>query len=120
MLSLDRPEFEFFFRFGGGTSCIISERELTTPFIVAPDSLQDWNPSRPLSIEDLAPIVALNPEVILLGTGATQTFPSVAVLKYCQQNRIGLEVMSNASAASTFNVLAGEGRQVVAAILFQS
>lgn len=118
MLSLERPDFTYFFRSGGGEMCAVSDRELTTPFIVAPESLLDWTPSAPLEIADLDPVLALKPEIILLGTGTRQVFPPAAVMKHCLTNRIGLEVMNNASAARTYNILAGEGRQVVAAIYF--
>ena len=37
----------------------------------------------------------------------------------CLTRGIGIEVMDNAAAARTFNVLATEGRRVVAAFLIQ-
>ena len=35
------------------------------------------------------------------------------------QRRIGLEVMSNAAMCRTYNLLAGEGRRVVAAVILE-
>jgi uncharacterized protein len=52
-----------------------------------------------------------------LGTGERQVFPSAAVMAACLTRGIGIEVMTNAAAARTFNVLAGEGRRVVAGFL---
>ena len=62
-------------------------------------------------------ILALQPEVVLLGTGARAVFPPQAVLAQFLKRGIGLETMDNAAAARTFNVLAGEGRRVVAVFL---
>ena len=63
---------------------------------------------------DLEPLFALSPELILLGCGDRQTFPPAATLAACLSRGIGLETMTNAAAARTFNVLASEGRRVVA------
>ena len=73
--------------------------------------------ARALAPDDLAPLLALEPEVILLGSGATQVFPPAAAMAACLGRGIGLEVMTNAAAARTFNVLAGEGRRVVAGFI---
>ena len=62
-------------------------------------------------------ILALQPEVVLLGTGARATFPPPAVLANSCKRGIGLETMDNAAAARTFNVLVGEGRRAVAVFL---
>ena len=63
---------------------------------------------------DLDPLLALAPEIVLLGSGETQAFPPAEVMATCLQRGIGLEAMTNAAAARTFNVLASEGRRVVA------
>ena len=69
---------------------------------------------------DGADLLALEPEVVLLGTGATQVFPPAAAMAACLGRGVGLEVMNNAAAARTFNVLASEGRRVVAGFLFHA
>ena len=55
-----------------------------------------------------------SPELVVLGSGEAQAFPPAEVMAACLQRGIGLEAMTNAAAARTFNVLAGEGRRVVA------
>ena len=65
----------------------------------------------------IARILALNPEVVLLGTGARATFPAQSVLGAFLRRGVGLETMDNSAAARTFNVLVGEGRQAVAVFL---
>lgn len=71
---------------------------------------------RDLLPDDLLPLLATRPAVILLGTGERQIFPSPAVLATALGRGVGLEVMNNAAAARTFNVLLSEGRQVLLAM----
>ena len=69
------------------------------------------------SEEALAPVLALGPEVVVLGTGDAQVFPPARVMAACLSRGVGLEVMANAAAARTFHVLAGEHRKVVVAMI---
>jgi uncharacterized protein len=57
------------------------------------------------------------PDVLLIGTGRQIRFPPVEVRAQLLARRIGVEVMDNAACARTFNVLAGEGRSVMAIFL---
>ncbi|MCF7221155.1 Mth938-like domain-containing protein [Marilutibacter chinensis] len=119
-LTLERPDHEFFLRGADGGSALVNERRLESSFVLAPDRLiEDWAVADigALGAGELAPVLALKPEVVLLGTGETQVFPSAAAMAACLSQGIGVEVMSNAAAARTFNVLAGEGRRVVAAFV---
>lgn len=122
-LHLERPDFEYFLRGADGRSALVNDRTLTRSFIIAPDRLiEDWPVQAvgALQPDDLAPAIALQPELILLGVGGTQAFPAPAVLAACLQRGVGLESMTNAAAARTFNVLAAEGRRVVAAFLLDA
>ncbi|CAN5654481.1 Mth938-like domain-containing protein [soil metagenome] len=113
----ERPDFAHALRGADAASARVNERTLRASFIVTPDALvEDWpvHDARTLAASDLAPLLALDPEVILIGTGGQQVFPPQATLAACLGRGIGFEAMSNAAAARTFNVLAGEGRRVVA------
>jgi uncharacterized protein len=119
-LNLERPDHEYFLRGADGDAALVNDRRLTASFVLAPDRLiEDWSArdARTLFAEDLAPLLALQPEVILLGSGATQAFPPAAAMAACLTRGVGIEVMTNAAAARTFNVLAGEGRRVVAGFI---
>ncbi len=113
----ERPDFAFVLRAADGVSALVNDLRLSASFILAPDRLiESWaatDASR-LTPEQLVPLLALDPELIVLGTGATQVFPPPEVQAHCLGRGIGLEPMSNAAAARTFNVLASEGRRVVA------
>lgn len=71
-----------------------------------------------LDASDFAAIVALGPEVVLVGTGSRLRFPPVGVLRPLIEARIGYEIMDLAAACRTYNVLVSEGRAVAAALLF--
>ena len=123
LLTLERPDHDYYLRGADGQVALVNERRLTQSFVLAPDTLlEDWPASDALSlsIEQLEPLLALSPEVILLGSGANQVFPPPATMAACLGRGIGLEVMSNAAAARTFNVLAGERRRVVAGFILPS
>lgn len=119
-LNLEHPDHEFLLRAADGESVRVNERRLTASFVLSPDRLVEGWPVRDVKAmapQDLDAVLALEPEVILLGSGATQVFPPAAVLAHCLRRGVGMETMNNAAAARTFNVLAGEGRRVVVAFV---
>lgn len=119
-LNHERPDYAYALRAADGHSAKVNDRVLETSFILAPDHLiETWEAgdAGALTPDDFAPLLALRPELVLLGTGERQVFPSAAVMAACLTRGIGIEVMTNAAAARTFNVLAGEGRRVVAGFL---
>lgn len=119
-LSLNRPGEYLFVRKVGPTAVTVVDRDLSRSFILAPDrAIEDWDIHEVSALDEaaIAPILALNPAVVILGSGPRIVFPSQAVLAAFLQRGVGIEVMDNAAAARTFNVLAGEGRRVVAAFV---
>jgi len=62
-------------------------------------------------------IMALDPELILLGTGRRQVFPAAAFGASFLRVGVGVEVMDTGAACRTFNVLVAEQRRVVAVLL---
>lgn len=80
-----------------------------------------WEPVR---IEQLLPVhfeqaLALQPELVIFGSGARHRFVAASLLRCLIERGIGVETMDTAAACRTFNVLAGEGRAVLAALLFE-
>ncbi len=95
----------------------IGERLVSTSCIVSADTLiTDWDAPSPaqLATAHLEPVFALNPEVVLLGTGRTQRFPSAPVREAFASRGIGLEPMDLHAACRTYNILVQEERRVVA------
>ena len=70
-----------------------------------------------LAADHFAALVALAPEIVLLGTGARFEFPAPALLAPLYQAGIGVEVMDTPAACRTYNILLAEGRNVVAALI---
>ncbi|MCC7258043.1 MAG: hypothetical protein IT486_06695 [Gammaproteobacteria bacterium] len=98
----------------------VGNAQYSRPVIIAIDRIiADWSPPAPaaLTLADLQPALDLDPEVILLGTGAHQGFAPVAVVAAVLRRGIGLETMTTAAACRTYNVLASESRRVVAALI---
>lgn len=119
-LSLNRPGEYLFVRKVAATAITVVDRDLDRSFILAPDrAIEDWAIRDVAALDEaaIAPILALEPAVVILGSGSRIVFPSQAVLASFLTRGVGVEVMDNAAAARTFNVLAGEGRRVVAAFL---
>lgn len=119
-LNLEHPDHEFVLRSADGVSARVNDRQLNASFVLSPNRLvDDWavHDVKAMTPQDLEPVLSLDPEVILLGSGAAQKFPPAAVMAACLSRGVGLETMTNAAAARTFNILAGEGRRVVAAFV---
>ena len=121
-LTLENPDFRYSLRGAGGDYALVNEQRLEASFLLAPNDLvTGW---RPATVADLQPqdmdaVLAMQPALVLLGSGASLRFPAPAVMATCLTRGIGIEVMDNAAAARTFNGLATEGRRVVAAFLIQ-
>ena len=116
-LNLERPDYAFSLRGADGAHALVNDRVLHSSFVIAPDTLvEDWPvvDARTMDPSHLDALLALQPELVLLGTGATQVFPPPAVLAACLTRHLGIEVMTNDAAARTYSVLAAEGRRVVA------
>jgi uncharacterized protein len=70
-----------------------------------------------LSRIDPSNILALEPELVLLGTGPRQIFPAASFRAQFLSAGIGVEVMDTGAACRTFNVLVAEQRRVVALLM---
>jgi uncharacterized protein len=97
----------------------IAERWLRGHLIVAPERLiEDWRVGAPadVGVADLEPALKLEPEIVLLGTGAELEWPEADLMSELAARGVGLEIMSTPAACRTFNVLVHEQRRVVAAL----
>ena len=81
-----------------------------------------WTPRtfEDLQAQDLAPLAASGAELVILGTGERLRFVPSAWLSPFAAHRVGLETMDTAAACRTYNILASEGRRVIAALLIES
>ena len=82
---------------------------------------QSWPPAtmEQLRSEHLDALLDMDPEVVILGTGARHVHPDPHLFMALQQRGIGVEAMSTTAACRTYNVLLADGRRVVACLLQQ-
>lgn len=88
--------------------------------IVTPEQVfRDWQPQGfdALNESHFAYLLAMKPEIVLLGTGGQQCFPHPRLYQQLTAVGIGVESMDTPAACRTYNILMGEDRKVVAAIL---
>ena len=82
----------------------------------------DWDCQRfeDLQASHFAQLAELNAELLIFGSGQRLRFPQPGWLQPLIEKQIGLETMDTQAACRTFNVLASEGRHVIAALLIES
>ena len=82
----------------------------------------DWNCKRfeQLTAQHFALLAETRPELVIFGSGARLRFVPPAFLRTLMEHRIGVETMDTLAACRTYNILAGEGRQVIAALLIET
>lgn len=98
----------------------IREQRYTRSLIVLPGRvLPDWEPGHPEELRGshLRPVIDHGPEVLILGTGERQVFPEPALFAELMARGIGFEVMDNAAACRTYNILVAEGRAAALALM---
>ena len=98
----------------------IREHSFTCSLIALPDRLfTEWDAdsAQQLRAAHFQPLLDAAPEVVILGTGETQVFPEPTVFMTLMDLGIGFEVMDNAAACRTYNILLGEGRQAALALI---
>lgn len=116
----DRAEGYFFIRAVKPDAVVIIDRELRSSFVLAPDKvIEHWSVADMDDLDETAvlAILAIEPEVVILGSGTRQQFPDSKILLPLLRMGIGVEVMDNGAAARTYNLLAAEGRRVAAAFI---
>lgn len=117
------PPSQLFVRRVADDAVVVGERSLRHSFLLTPETLvESWAVTSMDMLEHggVEAILALHPELVILGSGRRQHFPPAAVQAAFLQRGIGIETMDNAAAARTFNLLAGEGRHVVAAFMLET
>lgn len=118
--NLEVPQNQFFIRSVNEKGICVDKVFYDKPFILSGKQIiTGWGVA---SIDDinessLQVIFDLQPEVILIGTGRKQVFLPPATQAHFIRRNFGFEVMTTDAACRTFNVLAAEGRHVVAGLL---
>ena len=120
-LHLSNPAGLNLFTAYGDDYVAVNKEKHSKNLIVLPESIIfEWLTATPATLagNDMAKLLELGSEIILLGTGRHQRFPPGALIRPFAPAGIGLEIMDLRAACRTYNILAAEGRKVAAALLF--
>jgi len=109
-------------RHDGQTVWVNGEAHAASLLVPWRGEVQPWKLAR---FEDLGEahfeqILALRPELVIFGSGPRIRFARPALYRSLIEARIGVETMDLAAACRTYNVLASEGRSVLAALLIEA
>jgi uncharacterized protein len=85
-------------------------------------AVQSWPVDRLQQLNEghFGQVLAMAPELVIFGSGARLRFVPPALSRSLIERGIGMETMDTAAACRTYNVLASEGRSVVAALLIEN
>ncbi|MFC3907684.1 Mth938-like domain-containing protein [Legionella dresdenensis] len=93
----------------------------TRNFFVSASAIdENWQAEHISALDEqaIAPLLAQQPEIIILGHKEAGKFPPMQTIQHLANQRIGIECMSIGAACRTFNVLLSENRKVILGILF--
>ena len=107
--------------YGPGWLAVDGEKTNTSIVLSSRGQRFDWQCSR---FEDLgsahfAQLAELGAEVVIFGSGQRLRFAPPQWLAPLMRQRIGVESMDTQAACRTYNILASEGRNVVAALILE-
>ncbi len=103
----------------GATELLIGATRYRHSCVVCPTAVSRWPVTslESLDVAAMAALLELQPQVVLLGVNAASPRAPAAVRRALEQRGIALEAMELGAACRTYNVLATEGRAVVAGLI---
>ncbi len=120
-LQPDQSDVQSISGYGPGWIAVDGER-IENSVVVSSTGLRfDWQCK---SFEDLcaahfARLAQIDAELVIFGSGERLRFPEPAWLSPLIAKRIGVETMDTRAACRTYNILSGEGRKVIVALLVE-
>ena len=108
--------------YGPGWIGISGEKVMRSVVITSHGEQFDWECSHfsELQSAHFERLADLSVELVIFGSGAQLRFIQPAWLSQLMQRGIGMETMDTFAACRTFNILAGEGRKVAAALVIEA
>jgi uncharacterized protein len=100
----------------------INQHSFSNSIIVMPDLLEkNWPVYHPdqLNVEIISQLLTYPAEIILIGTGHKHHLLDPLLGIEATQQGIGIEIMTTEAACRTYNVLLGEDRIVLAALIIE-
>jgi uncharacterized protein len=113
-LHLNTSDQRFVIQSYGDAHIILNNQRHASSLILTPNQRLDWvvDDANLLNEENLAPLLADEPELIVIGTGAKPCVPSPSVMRFFARHGLGLEFVNTPTACRIYNILASEGRRV--------
>ncbi len=107
---------------GPGWIAVNGEKKTNSIVLSSSGECLDWCCAsfNALTEAHFAQLAGMGAELVLFGSGASLRFAPAPWLQSLMAQRIGIETMDTAAACRTYNILAAEGRHVVAALLVES
>lgn len=120
-LQPDKSDVQTLTAHGPGWVAINNEKVEGSVVVGSRGERLEWDCTRfdEIGAEHFAQLAALDAELIIFGSGKRIRFPQAAWLQPLMAKRTGVETMDTPAACRTYNILAGEGRHVVAALLVE-
>ena len=124
-LHAEQPDAQSITAYGAGWVAVDGARHSSSLVIRSMGTLEPWDCDRfealtPAHFDRLLAVSAEPPELVVFGSGERLRFVKPALIRGLIERSIGVETMDTAAACRTYNILAGEGRRVVAALLLEA
>lgn len=106
--------------FPGGVE--INGRPFDYSLLVLPEAApRAWPVARfeDLTVEHFEQLAAEQPDVVILGTGERQRFAHPRLTTPLTAKQVGVECMDTNAACRTYNILMGEGRKALLALIIE-
>jgi uncharacterized protein len=106
--------------FPGGVE--INGRPFDYSLLVLPESApRPWPVARfeDLTLEHFQQLASEQPDVVILGTGERQRFVHPRLTTPLTAKQVGVECMDTNAACRTYNILMGEGRKALLALIIE-
>jgi uncharacterized protein len=103
----------------GNFSFTVNNERLSTNIIITPDKVISWDITsiEELSINHLQDIIAVKPEILLIGCGDKHHILDNEIKSALKAYGITAETMQTGAACRTYNILLSEGRDLAAALI---
>ena len=116
----DHAAAEFIIHSCSAEGVRVNGQDLTESFMLLPGQpVQTWPviAGESLKPEHFSTVIDHQPELVVLGTGTDLQLPDPEVYGALLSREIGLEAMTTIAACRTYNLLAQDGRNVVACLI---
>lgn len=115
----ESSQAQFFIKQFENNQFTINQQSYLHNIIIQLNTIIPWDTTtiEQLSEKDIHLLIDNKPELVLLGVGNKMHYPKSEWLAKFYEANIGIEIMNTTSACRTYNVLAGDNRQVVAGLI---